>query len=154
MAYKLGFRWRPVCSAVPTTTTALDTPWSTFPIYTPVPSDPYTPTGSGLDGTWTAPDTPTALPWSTAPVPALPTTTPRTYWRFDRTLDLRNKDQTRPSSSRSTSRPTRPGIPSAPTTPALVAPVLTVAPVCPTGVPGSSHDGVDTVSVVISKNFP
>lgn len=151
MAYKLGFRWRPVCSAVPTTTTALDTPWSTFPIYTPVPSDPYTPTGSGLDDeTWTTPDEPTALPWSSAPVPALPTTIPRPYWRYDRSLDLR-RVQAQPSISRPKSRPTQPGTPAAPTAPATASSVLTVAPVRTRGVPGSSHDGVDTVSVVNNK---
>ena len=146
----------------------MTTPWSSFPIYTPVPSDPHTPSGAGLDDTtWTVPDAPAALPWNTAPVPTLPTSVPRPYWRFDRSLDLRKNAefhlrnqltvrepapvQNRPSSSRPRSRPSRQAPPAAPAAPAPAVPALTVAPVQLTGVPGSSHRGINTVSVVINK---
>ena len=144
-------------------------------MFTPVPTDPHTPTGVGLDDdTWTVPDAPQALPWGTAPATALPTTTPRPYWRYDKTLDLRKsveyhlrnrstaRDPTptprvqpsvtnRPSTSRSHPRPSRQAPPAAPAAPAPASPPLVMAPVQPTGVPGSSHDGIDTVSVVNNK---
>ena len=174
LAYKQGFRWRPAGFAVPTTTTTLTTPWSTRPVYPVVPSDPYTPSGVGLDDTWSVPDAPQSTPWGVAPVPALPTTAPRPYWRYDRTLDLRKsvdyhlrnrltvKDSTKsihsqPSSSRPRSRPrptptAPPAAPAAPApAPVPAVPALVVTPVTPIGVPGSSHDGIDTVSVVINK---
>lgn len=147
MAYKQGFRWRSVSQTIPLTTTALATPWTRSPIFETVASDPYTPTGSGLDpAVWTAPTPPTALPWGTAAVPALPTTVPRTYWRFEPKLDLR-KTRNPPSRSTSTTTPAPPStstVTPVPSTP--VVPRLTVAPVRLTGVPGGSRDGVDTVS--------
>lgn len=174
MAFKQGFRWRPVTQNVPTTSTALVTPWTASPAYIDVPSDPYTPTGSGLDEPWTAPDTPTTLPWSVAPTPVLSTNLPRAYWKYDPTLDLRrdptyskSKDRnvrsqqssstvrSRPSTRGSTTRP-RPTPPAPPVAPAPLAPPappLVIAPVQLTGVPGSTYDGVDTVSVDINNIY-
>ena len=146
---------------VPPTTTPLVTPWTASPIFKSVPSDPHTPTGSGLDSdVWTTPTAPAALPWGTAAVPALPTTVPRTYWRFDPKLDLRKVSKTRsgqtsgPSRSSSTTAPTPPSSLTAPAPPAPVATRLVIAPVRLKGVPGGSRDGVNTVSVDINKHFP
>ena len=168
LAYKNGFRWRPVGYPVAPTPTSslLSTPWSTFPIFASTPSDPHTPSGSGLDSpTWTTPETPAALPWSTAPVPSLPTTTPPVYWHYDKTLDLRKSQDhmirkvseplrpSRPTRSRPPRQPSRPA-PQAPPQPAAPpVPALVVAPVRVTGVPGSSHDGVNLVSDDINTVF-
>lgn len=158
-AYKQGFRWRTIAQTVPMTPSD-SVPLSMLPStsrYVSVPSEPYTATGSGLNSeTWTPTTAATPLPWATATAPALQPTIPRTYWRFDRQLDLRkgNNSLRRPETVSSTvpqSEPLRTTVP--PPTPLPTRPTITVAPVTPVGVPGSSHDGVNKVNFDDTTNF-
>ena len=161
------------------------------PIYS-APTGATAPTGAGLDGVWASPSTDApALPWGTAPAPALQPTIPvrriiDTY-SDDQPTDARvpfpprrtsRKSQTTVATTttattttrtsrgirgrgghigtRGTSRsvpapgpskpePSRP-TPTGPSTSAV--PALTVTPVVTVGVPGSSREGLDMVSVV------
>ena len=157
-AYKQGFRWRPAAYPVPMTEpTAVPTSMlPSTPRYVTVPSEPYTATGAGLDSIqWTpTADTP-ALPWGTAPVSTLPTSAPRTYWKFDSRLDLRkSKIYAVPSLSTSVStsqsKPEPPLQPAPLRPPAPTVPAVTVTPVQVVGVPGSTHAGINTVSFVVT----
>ena len=127
------------------------------PRFVTVPSEPYTATGAGLDSAeWTPATDAPALPWGTAPVPTLPTSIPRTYWKFDSRLDLRKSkihaDPTRSTTTKSTtsSKPEPPLQPTLPQPPAPTVPDVTVTPVQVVGVPGSSHTGINTVSFVVA----
>ena len=155
-AYKQGFRWRPAAYTVPMTDPT-SVPLSMLPStprYLTVPSEPYTATGAGLDSAVWAPETVgPASPFGTAPTPKLQTSIPRVYWKFNPRLDLRKHGlldkSTGPVDLTSTEQSDRPTT-SQPPAPTVTD--VTVTPVEVTGVPGSSHAGVDTVCIICCYN--
>ena len=129
----------------PTTSDMLpSSPWlRPRPIYGPATSNTI-PTGFEFA------EQPTPLPWGTAPVPPLPPmpapreSRPTSTDRFGTTT--RSKSTSRPSKTPTqANRPSRPG-PSAP--PQRPVPSLTLVPVVVKGVPGSTHEGIDLVSLL------
>ena len=163
-AFKQGFRWEP--APFPVSPTPLDTlPVSEWanpkPIYAVDASPNYVPTGGTYEELgWDQPyplglnlpsvaDT-TPVPWSTGPVPSLQLSkTKRPVTRSKSKSTSRSQSRPKPTS---TTQPatSRPAVVS--NQPPAPFPRITVTPVTVSGVPGSSHQGIDTVSSVVSTN--
>ena len=175
MAFKLGFRWRPV--DFPVESTPLETPppchfnpFRTRPFFDASPALNVIPTM--LDQLPAIDTTAPPLPWGTAPVPPLQPL-PQTSVRPKRTpsketADASGSGRTRPKTRSTTTvqvttKPTptptpappavRPGPPQQAPPPARRRPIarprpIPLAPVTLYGVPGSGHRGVDLVSEI------
>ena len=183
MAYKLGFRWRPV--DFPVESTPLDTPppchfnpFRSGPVFDASPALNVIPTwAAGPPPSTTSPEvsveaSTVPTPWGTSPVPPLPSLpVPPKYGsgQKDRPLSTRTRSRTatvavstvpgkstvdQPGPSRTTSqqrlqqRPSQQQLPQQPLQRPRARPrAIELAPITLRGVPGTSHNGIDLVSM-------
>ena len=156
LAFKQGFRWQP--ASFPVSPTPLDAPpvsvWSNpRPIYPDISTSNTIPTGVGIDALeWDKPDVDaTPVPWSTGPVPSLEKS--KTARPSTRKASKKVSTPTKPKPTTTTSTSASPKAPSRRSNAPAPFPRITVAPVALSGVPGSSHRGIDMVNIVVQHFF-